>query len=82
MVEAFGAERSILAYNWPVDSLFGEFAELIASFEQITSGLSPIELWSLWRGTAERVDLRTDACARYVSVHLAPSHQATAEGRT
>lgn len=54
-LSAFGAERSMLASNWPVDSLFGEFGELIASFEQITSGLSAAELWSLWRGTAERV---------------------------
>jgi predicted TIM-barrel fold metal-dependent hydrolase len=54
-LEAFGAGRSMLGSNWPVDSLFGQFDELIKSFEQITENLSATEEWALWRGTAERV---------------------------
>ncbi len=54
-LEAFGAGRSMLGSNWPVDSLFGQFDELITSFEEITKNLSAIEAWALWRGTAERV---------------------------
>ncbi len=49
-LEAFGAERSMLGSNWPVDSLFGDFGELVTSFEEITAKLSPSEQWALWRG--------------------------------
>ena len=54
-LEAFTAGRSMLGSNWPVDSLFGDFGELVASLEEITIDLSTIEKWALWRGTAERV---------------------------
>jgi predicted TIM-barrel fold metal-dependent hydrolase len=54
-VQEFGPSRSMLGSNWPVDSLFGDFDELIESFESITADLSSDEQWELWRGTAERV---------------------------
>ena len=54
-LEAFSAGRSMLGSNWPVDSLFGTFGELVTSLEEVTINLSPTEQWALWRGTVERV---------------------------
>jgi predicted TIM-barrel fold metal-dependent hydrolase len=54
-LDAFGSERAMLGSNWPVDSLFGDYSELLASFEELTRGLSAAEQWSVWRGTAERI---------------------------
>ena len=53
-IETFGPERSMLASNWPVDSLYSSYRDLIAAYEEITSIFSQDELHGLWRGNAER----------------------------
>lgn len=52
-IETFGPERSMLATNWPVDSLYSTYGELIAAYEEITSDFSPDEIYGMWRGNAE-----------------------------
>ena len=55
ILDAFGTERAMFRSNWPVDSLFGDYRDLIAAFETLTQDMSHSEQWSVWRGTAERV---------------------------
>jgi predicted TIM-barrel fold metal-dependent hydrolase len=54
-LDAFGAGRAMLGSNWPVDSLFGTYEELIASYEALTAELSLSEQLAVWRENAERL---------------------------
>jgi predicted TIM-barrel fold metal-dependent hydrolase len=54
-IEAFGAERSMLASNFPVDSLYSSFEELYAAFDAITADFSITERRLLFADTARRV---------------------------
>jgi L-fuconolactonase len=54
-VEVFGAERCMVASNFPVDGLHGTFDELYSSFDIVTLGLDPADREQLFARTAERV---------------------------
>lgn len=54
-LEAFGPRRCMFASNFPVDSLFGTFAELYATYQAIAGELPPGEQEALFAGTARHV---------------------------
>lgn len=53
--QAFGADRCMFASNWPVDSLFSTYEDLVTAYAAIVAGLSDAEQRAFFRGTAERV---------------------------
>jgi predicted TIM-barrel fold metal-dependent hydrolase len=54
-VEAFGADRCMLATNWPVDKLFGTYERLLSAYVEIATELTPSEQQAIFSATAERV---------------------------
>jgi predicted TIM-barrel fold metal-dependent hydrolase len=54
-LEAFGPERCMFASNFPVDSLFGSFAELYATYRTIAGELPDDAQRALFAGTARLV---------------------------
>jgi len=54
-IEAFGADRCMFASNFPVDSMYGSFDDLYATFDAVTSGLDGASRDALFAGTAERI---------------------------
>lgn len=54
-LEAFGADRCMFGSNWPIDSLFGDYEQLVGAYRDITAGLSEDERTAVFAGTARRV---------------------------
>ncbi len=54
-LEIFGAERTMIASNFPVDRLFGAFGEFYAAYTRILAGASAAERANLFSDTAERI---------------------------
>jgi L-fuconolactonase len=54
-IEAFGVDRCMFASNFPVDSVYGTFDELYATFSSVTAGLGPESREKLFATNAERV---------------------------
>ena len=54
-LEIFGAARTMLASNFPVDRLFGTFRRYFEVYGQILGGASAAERADLFAGTAERI---------------------------
>jgi predicted TIM-barrel fold metal-dependent hydrolase len=54
-LEAFGPRRCMFASNFPVDSLFGSFAELYATYQTVAGQLPQDEQRALFAGTARHV---------------------------
>jgi predicted TIM-barrel fold metal-dependent hydrolase len=54
-LELFGAERTMIASNFPVDRLFGTFGQFCAAYTRILAGASAAERANLYSGTAERI---------------------------
>ncbi len=54
-LEIFGAERTMIASNFPVDRLFGSFGQFYAAYTRILAGASAAERANLLANTAERV---------------------------
>ena len=54
-IEAFGVDRCMFASNFPVDSMYGTFDELYATFSAVTAGLDSESRDRLFAGNAERV---------------------------
>ena len=52
---AFGVERCMFASNFPVDALYGGFAEMFALYESLTDGLPEADREALFAGNAERI---------------------------
>jgi predicted TIM-barrel fold metal-dependent hydrolase len=53
-IDAFGVERAMFASNFPVDRLFGSYADLWRAYASIVDGASVAEKDALFRGNAER----------------------------
>jgi len=51
----FGPDRAMLGTNWPVDRLFGEYADVVGAYRQLFGGLSADEQHKLFHRNAERV---------------------------
>ena len=54
-IELFGTERSLFATNWPVDSLWSTYGEVVNAFREITNGLTDAEIDALFSGNSERI---------------------------
>ncbi len=54
-IEVFGVDRCMFASNFPVDSMYGTFDELYATFSALTSGLDGKSREELFAANAERV---------------------------
>jgi predicted TIM-barrel fold metal-dependent hydrolase len=54
-IETFGPSRAMLATNWPIDSLYSSFGDLVAAYEEITAQYGTDDVYGLWRGNAERI---------------------------
>jgi predicted TIM-barrel fold metal-dependent hydrolase len=54
-IEAFGAERSMLATNWPIDRLHGRYADLVAAYRTVVADLADRDRAAVLHGTARRV---------------------------
>ena len=54
-VEIFGTERCLFATNWPVDSLWSGYADIVSAYDQITRGFSDSEREALFAANAERL---------------------------
>ena len=54
-IAAFGAERCMLATNWPIDRLYGTYDGLVAAYRTIVGDLGEGDRRALWHGTADRV---------------------------
>jgi predicted TIM-barrel fold metal-dependent hydrolase len=54
-IELFGPERCFFGSNWPMDSIFSSFADLISAYRTLISDHSQAEQYALLSGTAERV---------------------------
>lgn len=54
-LEAFGVERCFFGSNWPVDRLFGDYAEVIDAYRTITADLDHHERTALFAINAERI---------------------------
>lgn len=55
IIEAFGAERSMFASNFPVDKLFSTYASLWHAYDVITGEFSESERAQLFRTNAETI---------------------------
>ena len=53
-IDAFGPDRAMFASNFPVDSLCGGFATILAGFEAATRDYAEAERQALFHGTAMR----------------------------
>jgi predicted TIM-barrel fold metal-dependent hydrolase len=54
-IETFGVDRCMFASNFPVDSMYGTFDELYATFSAVTHGLEIDSRGKLFATNAERV---------------------------
>ena len=54
-IETFGAERSLFATNWPVDSLWSGYDTIVSAYDEITQGFSEDERRALFSGNSERL---------------------------
>ena len=54
-IETFGVERSLFATNWPVDSLWSGYDEIVNAYDEITRGFSDNERAALFSRNAERL---------------------------
>jgi predicted TIM-barrel fold metal-dependent hydrolase len=54
-LEAFGAERSMLATNWPIDRLHGRYPDLVAAYRTVVAELSGDDQAAVLHRTAERL---------------------------
>ncbi|MEI7444641.1 MAG: amidohydrolase family protein [Burkholderiales bacterium] len=62
LVEAFGSGRCMVATNFPVDTLCGDWASILGGFRTILSSLSAHERHALFAGNANRIyDMGLDA---------------------
>lgn len=52
-IEAFGVERCMFATNWPVDSLYSDYATVINAYREIVRDLDPADHRRLFRTNAE-----------------------------
>lgn len=54
-IEAFGVERVVMGTNWPVDSLFSSYGDVVAAYRMVLAGASEAEQRALLSENAERV---------------------------
>ncbi|MBG93327.1 MAG: hypothetical protein CL792_05030 [Chloroflexi bacterium] len=54
-IELFGINRSLFATNWPVDSLWSSYGDVINAYREITKNFAPIEIEQLFSKNTEEI---------------------------
>jgi predicted TIM-barrel fold metal-dependent hydrolase len=54
-IELFGVERCFFGTNWPVDSLYSSFGDVVDAYDEITADFTPDERTALFSRNAERI---------------------------
>ena len=54
-IEIFGADRCIFATNWPIDSLWSSYEDVIRSYREITKHYSVSEKHAMFIGNTENI---------------------------
>lgn len=54
-IETFGVERCFFGTNWPVDSLYSSYGDVVDAYDAITADFTEEERTALFSGNAERV---------------------------
>jgi predicted TIM-barrel fold metal-dependent hydrolase len=54
-IEVFGVHRCMFGTNWPVDSLYSSYTDLVSAYRAIVASLSAGEQAALLAGNAERI---------------------------
>jgi predicted TIM-barrel fold metal-dependent hydrolase len=54
-IEAFGTQRSFFASNWPIDSLFSCYGDVVSAYAEIISGFPEHEQRALFSENANRI---------------------------
>ena len=54
-IEIFGADRCIFATNWPIDSLWSSYEDVIRSYREITKHYSVSEKPAMFIGNTENI---------------------------
>lgn len=54
-LDAFGVDRCFFGSNWPVDSLFGDYATMLAGYLEATAELTADERSAVFAGNATRI---------------------------
>lgn len=54
-IDLFGCERSLFATNWPVDSIWSSYADVVTAYRKITSSFSDNEKKRLFAENAESI---------------------------
>ena len=54
-IEFFGVDRSLFATNWPVDSLWSSYGDVVNAYREITKGFSPTEIEQLFSKNTEEI---------------------------
>ena len=54
-IELFGVDRTLFATNWPIDSLWSDYASVVSAYRNITSGFSRSEIAKLFHLNAESI---------------------------
>jgi predicted TIM-barrel fold metal-dependent hydrolase len=54
-IEIFGVERSFFGTNWPVDSLYSSFGDVVDAYDEITADFTSDERTALFSANAERI---------------------------
>ena len=54
-IDLFGCTRALFATNWPIDSLWSDYATVVNAYREITAALSVTETEALFAGTTERI---------------------------
>lgn len=54
-IEAFGTERSFFATNWPIDSLFSTYGDIVSAYDEIVGRFTEHEQRALFAENANRI---------------------------
>jgi len=54
-IELFGIKRSLFATNWPIDSLWSEYGDVVKAYRKITSNYSKFEIERLFSKNTEEI---------------------------
>ena len=54
-IDLFGCKRSLFATNWPIDSLWSCYADVIKAYRKLTQTLTSIEREAMFAGNTERI---------------------------
>jgi predicted TIM-barrel fold metal-dependent hydrolase len=54
-LDAFGTDRAVMGTSWPFDRLFSSSTDVVQTYRELISELSPEEQTALLYGNAERL---------------------------